>query len=66
MPNPSSSYLANEAYTNSGSWYQYDGLNIGVRIYANEGGQRSVVPEPASMILMGIGLAGLLKKRGRK
>jgi len=65
--------LGNEAFTTKGyiplnlqggsSWVENDGLNIGVRI---QGDLINTIPEPTSLILMGIGLLGLgLSRRKR-
>lgn len=62
MPNPSLSPLVNEAFT-TGTWTGNDDLNIGVKILGNT---ISPVPEPATMLLMGTGLAGIIGARRKK
>ena len=57
VPHPATTPLSNEAYTNNGSWHEYDALDIGVRIYGNP--QSASVPEPSTMLLLGLGLMGL-------
>ncbi len=65
MPSPSVNPLVNEAYWYSSNWYAYDDLNFGVKILGNAG-SGPVVPEPASMILMGMGLVGAAMRRRKK
>ena len=65
MPSPSANPLVNEAYWYGSNWYAYDDLNFGVKILGNAG-SGPVVPEPASMILMGIGLAGAAMRRRKR
>lgn len=66
MPFYSQNPLSNEAFWNGGSWNSTR-LGIGVRVYSDGSAPApGVVPEPASMILMGIGLAGAaMRKRKR-
>ncbi|MDA8418421.1 MAG: PEP-CTERM sorting domain-containing protein [Desulfobacteraceae bacterium] len=55
--------LGKEAYhpLNSLGWVNYDNLNLAVRISGDTG--NNPVPEPATMLLMGTGLAGLIGAR---
>ena len=66
MPTNAPNPLGNEAYyyydsQHAAQWYEGDSLNLGVRI----SGER-VVPEPATISLLGLGLAGLLRLRRKK
>ena len=63
MPNDSQSPLDNYAFNGTGTWQEYDSLNLGVRI---EGTPAAPVPEPATMLLFGTGLIGLVGSRLRK
>ncbi len=51
-PNP----LTNYAFTNSGNWFQFPALNIGIRIADN---QTAAVPEPATWAMLLFGFAGI-------
>ena len=67
MPRPSSSPLGNEAFNNSGAYVGFDSLDIGVRIFGEQPQPPPPqIPEPASLALLGIGLAGLGATRRRK
>lgn len=66
MPSPSILPLGNEAYSNAvGTYFSYDALQLGVRIYGEEQTQTQV-PEPTSIALFGLGLAGLAVTRRRR
>lgn len=57
--------LGTEAYYNGndGNWYAANTLNLAIRISGDAG---APVPEPATMLLMGTGLAGLIGARRKK
>jgi hypothetical protein len=55
MPNLPPSPLGPEAYTDSGTYYRYDDLDLGVRI----SGDVLAVPEPAAWTLTLLGFAAL-------
>ena len=55
--------LSDEAFNLGTGWYEYDGLDIGVRIYADLTQQ---VPEPATLALVGLGLASIGFARKKK
>jgi hypothetical protein len=57
-PNPVPSPLANYAYAwnYNGGWVEADQIDLGLRV---SGTPQSVVPEPATLTLSGVGLLGL-------
>jgi hypothetical protein len=55
MPSGQTSPLLNEAFNPSGSWLEYDDLDIGVRISGNP----APVPLPPALWLFGSAIAGL-------
>jgi hypothetical protein len=55
MPNGAPFPLGNEAFTNGGMWFEFDTLDIGVRIR----GDLTAVPEPSAVGLMLLGLVGI-------
>jgi len=63
MPFPVTTPLADYAANSTGTWYGYDKLDIGVRIL---GDRVATVPEPATFILLGSGLAGLAFYRRKR
>lgn len=61
MLSPSLNPLLNEAFKHDpGGWFPSDQIQIGVRI------QAETVPEPATLLLLGTGLAGVAARRRRK
>jgi PEP-CTERM motif len=56
--------LSNYAFTSSGNWFQFPGLNLGIRIADSTAG---AVPEPATwaMLLFGFAGAGAMMRRRR-
>ncbi len=65
MPSPSVSPLLNEAFNPSGTWLDFDGLDIGVRI---SGDLLTQVPLPAAAPLFAsvIGLMGLAARKRKR
>lgn len=52
MPGGAPNALVADWYTSGGDWYQYNGLDIGVRVAA-------AIPEPETYVLVGAGLGVL-------
>lgn len=61
MPTNSPNPLINESYYTPQVWTERDSLNLGIKISGD-----SAVPEPATMALFGLGLAGFLRTIKRK
>jgi hypothetical protein len=66
MPSPSTSPLGNEAVNVGAGYIPFDDVNFGVRILGNVITPGGTIPEPASLMLLGVGLAALGWMRRRK